>query len=106
MGAEPQTIHGALAMRASVRRISFGVSRMRTNALVLFLAAAFVSSCFALEGYKEEIGIVYCTVDGKELKLNAFLPEGIDKPAPVMVDIHGGWWSAGAPATTVQRVAG
>lgn len=80
---------------------------MRTNVVALFLAvAALVPTCFALEGYKEEIGIVYSTVDGKELKLNAFLPEGIDKPAPVMVDIHGGWWSAGAPATTVQRVAG
>jgi len=53
--------------------------------------------------YRSELKIPYCTVDGKVLTLNAFLPVGATKPVPVMVDIHGGWWSGGEPATGIPE---
>jgi len=56
--------------------------------------------------YKSELGIVYCTMAGKELKLNAFLPENATNPVPAIVDIHGGWFSGGGPASTVDGVGG
>lgn len=56
--------------------------------------------------YSSELNITYCNVDGRELKLNAFLPKGIDKPAPVMVDIHGGWWEGGAKAMSIEHMWG
>jgi acetyl esterase/lipase len=56
--------------------------------------------------YRSELDIIYCTVDGKELKLNAFLPEGQTNPTPAMVEIHGGWWSGSEKASQVERVEG
>ncbi|MDB6111811.1 MAG: hypothetical protein JWR69_3561 [Pedosphaera sp.] len=56
--------------------------------------------------YRSELDIVYCTVDGKDLKLNAFLPETATNPVPAMVEIHGGWWSGGGRATQVERAEG
>lgn len=43
--------------------------------------------------------IPYCAVDGNTLTLNAFIPTGSGKPTPAMVDIHGGWFIGGGPAT-------
>ena len=75
------------------------------SALCFVFALSATAQAQAQEGpaYKSELGIVYYTVDGKPQKLNAFLPEGIQKPAPVMVDIHGGWWSVGAAGTSINR---
>src|ERR1043165_3203282 len=61
-----------------------------TLALVLAAAALHATE------YASELDIVYCTVDGVDLKLNAFIPKGADKPTPAMVDIHGGWWEGGS----------
>ena len=74
---------------------------------VAFVATLLVAALtlHAVE-YSTEMNIPYCTVDGHELKLNAFLPVGVDKPAPVMVDIHGGWWESGSKAPTIQRMWG
>ncbi|MEI6234550.1 MAG: alpha/beta hydrolase [Planctomycetota bacterium] len=71
-------------------------------------AAALVVAAFTLRAveYSSELNITYCTVDGRELKLNAFLPKGIDKPAPVMVDIHGGWWEGGAKSNSPEQMWG
>lgn len=44
-----------------------------------------------------QTGIPYCTVDGITLTLNAFLPPRAAKPAPAMVEIHGGWFIGGGP---------
>ena len=71
--------------------------------LAMFLASVAGALQAADYTYKTELGIKFCTVDGKDLKLNAFTPENMEKPAPVMVDIHGGWWSAGAPHSEIQR---
>ncbi|MDB5121797.1 MAG: putative lipase/esterase [Sphingobacteriales bacterium] len=54
--------------------------------------------------YKIEYSIPYCSVDGKILLLNAFLPLKASKPAPVMIDIHGGWWSGGNPSTDISGI--
>ena len=52
--------------------------------------------------YHSEFGIVYCTVEGHPQTLNAFLPAPAAEPAPALVDIHGGWWMGGGPATSVS----
>jgi acetyl esterase/lipase len=39
----------------------------------------------------------YCTVDGKPLTMNVFMPAGITTPTPAMVEIHGGWFVGGGP---------
>jgi len=72
---------------------------------VLVCAAAF---CHAAElpNYKTELNIVFAKVGDKELKLCAFMPENADKPTPCMIDIHGGWWSAGDMASDIRHVWG
>jgi acetyl esterase/lipase len=61
-------------------------------------------SCLLLAGlqgsaapYTPILDIPYCQVDGKQLTLNAFLPAPTGRPAPAMVEIHGGWFMAGEP---------
>lgn len=69
--------------------------------------ATLSSSCTAeTPAYRAETNIVYGTVDGKALTLNAFLPENQGSPAPVIVDIHGGWWYAGDKADQIEHVNG
>ncbi len=58
----------------------------------------------AMPGYRTEFNIPYCTVDGDTLTLNAFIPTDTEAPAPAMIDIHGGWWFTGKPATTISNV--
>jgi acetyl esterase/lipase len=60
----------------------------------------------SLSTYRNELGITYCTVDGKELKLNAFLPTSATNPAPAIVEIHGGWWFGGGAASDFKGVGG
>jgi acetyl esterase/lipase len=57
-------------------------------------------------GYQSELDIVYSTVDGKDLKLNAILPVEATNPAPAMVDIHGGWFYGGGPAVRFNQIGG
>ena len=64
------------------------------------------SAASTLPVYKSERDITYCTVDGKELKLNSFLPAMATNPVPVVVEIHGGWWSGGGKASQVERAEG
>ena len=81
------------------RRIAF--------AATLIVAAFTLRAAESIsETYTKELNITYCTVDGHELKLNAFLPKGIAKPAPVMVDIHGGWWESGAKSNSIEQMWG
>lgn len=56
--------------------------------------------------YRAETNIVYGTVAGKELILNAFLLEGQTAPTPAIVDIHGGWLFGGGKASQVDYVGG
>jgi acetyl esterase/lipase len=55
---------------------------------------------------RAELNIIYSTVAGKDLKLNAFLPANAAVPAPAIVEIHGGWWSAGTAASQLEQVGG
>jgi acetyl esterase/lipase len=70
------------------------------------LCLFFTAPLLALEGYKTEFGIVYAKIGSKELIINAFIPEGVDKPTAAMVEIHGGWWSSGKPETRIEYIGG
>jgi acetyl esterase/lipase len=56
--------------------------------------------------YRAETNIVYGTVAGQDLTLNAFLPQGATAPAPAIVEIHGGWWFGGGKAANLGGVGG
>jgi acetyl esterase/lipase len=71
-----------------------------------FPAAAQETSDQSFRAYYSELNIVYAKVDGRELKLNAFLPEDPKAPLPAIIEIHGGWWFGGDWASTVQGVGG
>ena len=73
--------------------------------LTLVFATLFAGaqSDICSSGYKTEFKIPYCTVDGKTLTLNAFLPANNVSAAPAMLDIHGGWWFGGGAATQIQE---
>jgi len=87
---------GALAWREDCMKF-------RLIAVVAFVLAGAASAAGDVPGYKSELNIPFCTVNGKELKMNAFLPVKADKPSPVMVDIHGGWWTVGEPTDNIQH---
>jgi acetyl esterase/lipase len=90
---------------------SFDTLKMRKLSL-LFLAGLSLAFCFRaaaqdqFPAYRSELNIVYANVDGRDLKLNAFLPENAKAPTPAIVEIHGGWWFGGDFASTVQGVGG
>lgn len=52
--------------------------------------------------YKELREITYATVDGKELKLDLYIPSGTTKPK-LVVWIHGGGWRGGSKAKPPLR---
>jgi len=72
------------------------------KAIALLLVLSVAANAGELPAYKSETGITFCTVNGKELKLNAFMPANADKPTACMVDIHGGWWHSGGPAGKIE----
>lgn len=43
----------------------------------------------------EKLDLIFANVDGVELGIDLFLPEGVEQP-PVMVFMHGGGWRAGS----------
>jgi acetyl esterase/lipase len=73
---------------------------------VSFGACAQDNSARPNPAYRSELNIVYSTVDGKDLKLNAFLPGSATNPAPAIVEIHGGWWSSLGASDSVNGVGG
>jgi acetyl esterase/lipase len=87
---------------------------MKTHCLgFILLAGLAVSSGRAAENVREaapayqvESNIVYCSVDGKELKLNAFLPGNATNPTPAIVEIHGGWWHGMDMSRKIEAVGG
>ena len=74
--------------------------------VVISFAPAQAPAGQAYPAYRPELNIAYCTVAGKELKLNAFLPGNAPHPVPAIVEIHGGWWHGGGPATQFDHVGG
>src|SRR5258708_29526526 len=87
---------------------------MKTACLHFALFAGLAASCAAAQesatasapGYRAELNIVYCKVDGKELKLNASLPADATNPAPAMVEIHGGWGHGLDMSPRIEAVGG
>ena len=84
------------------------------SALAVLFALSF-AACHSGEsipidpnfGYTFEKSVTYCTLEnGRELKLNVFLPPHAAQPAPVMVDIHGGWWEGGSKSDSIARMWG
>jgi len=47
------------------------------------------------QGVKEIKDIEYKNVNGKSLQLDLYLPEKAEKPAPLLVFVHGGGWKSG-----------
>jgi len=56
--------------------------------------------------YRSKSNLVYCTVAGKDLRLNAFLPDNTTAPVPAIVEIHGGWWFGGGAASQLEQIGG
>ncbi|MDA0841694.1 MAG: alpha/beta hydrolase [Planctomycetota bacterium] len=73
------------------------MTRHKVLSLLLVLNSCLLAENASQTVYKTESNITYCEVDGVKLIMNAFLPQGIDEPAPAMVHIHGGWWTGGGP---------
>ena len=48
------------------------------------------------EGVKVTKDIVYETVNGRELPLDLYIPEGASEPLPLIIWIHGGGWRGGS----------
>src|SRR5581483_11861563 len=83
-------------------------SPMHRNLLPSLVILALSQSLRAAEPpvYHSETNIIYGTVAGKELALNAFLPDEQTVPVPAIVEIHGGWFYGGGKASQVDHVAG
>lgn len=76
-------------------------------ALVLWIRPALFSQenqGGPVSPYTSELGIAYCTVEGHVETLNAFLPVKTSRPAPALVEIHGGWWMSGEPSKNASRL--
>jgi acetyl esterase/lipase len=50
--------------------------------------------------------LVYAKVNGKELKLDVFVPEKADGPLPLIVWIHGGGWQSGSKSNCLPLTLG
>lgn len=74
--------------------------------LVAASLAAFAAGNPPTQAYRSELNITYSTVAGKHLTLNAFLPEDATNERPAIVEIHGGWFYGGGPASTPDGVGG
>jgi acetyl esterase/lipase len=89
-------------MKLAYKFISLCIGLATMLGLVVFAGEVSESSAI----YKSELGVIFCTIDGRELKLNAFLPESTNGPVPAIVEIHGGWWHGGDAAPKVEWIGG
>src|ERR1700690_4008239 len=76
-----------------------------TVGLAIFLTGGQINAR-DIPAYRSESNIVYSTVAGKALILNAFLPANAAAPVPAIVEFHGGWWFGGAAASQLEQVGG
>ena len=85
--------------------------KLSTAAFLAFVCLSLALACDASETrnypeYRSETNLVYSTVDGHQLELNAFLPVSAAAPVAAIVEIHGGWWIGGEAARTPEGVGG
>jgi acetyl esterase/lipase len=40
--------------------------------------------------------VTYCSIGGSDLKMDLYLPSGIEAPAPTVIFVHGGGWTQGS----------
>ena len=63
------------------------------------IAALAVLGPFPLQGQSQSMpersDVVYATVDGKDLLLDLYMPQGVERP-PLVVWVHGGMWRVGS----------
>jgi acetyl esterase/lipase len=97
----PLSQHGNLQLPAPMKKIL-----ALCLPAMLWLAANLAISAAEPPAYHAETNIVCGTVAGKNLTLNAFLPEGEVAPVPAIVEIHGGWWFGGGKASQLEHVGG
>ncbi len=84
------------------KSILVGISGLGISVVVALTSSGAITDL----SYHSETNLTYCTVDGKNLTLNAFLPDGTTNPVPAIVEIHGGWFFAGGPASKPDGVGG
>lgn len=80
--------------------------QIRLITLLMVIVASSLARADGISGYRTELNIPYCNVNGQTLTLNAFVPVDTTNPVPAMVDIHGGWWFAGVAASEPKGVGG
>ncbi len=80
--------------------------QIRLNTLLMVIVASSMAHADTFPGYRTELNLPYCSVNGQTLTLNAFMPVDNAKPVSAMVDIHGGWWFAGVAASEPKGVGG
>ncbi len=87
--------------RASIARMKIrGKSGGRADASA-YAARAAGANPFALEKYRDmdaDLGVLYKTADGEELRLDIALPPepAFGDTAPLVLEIHGGGWDGGS----------
>ena len=99
--ASPDRIKGSL-LDDSLDR-GYAACNMRTRVLALMAAAlALLVSCSDDDTGQPQAAravterdIVYCTIDGVDLKLDVTYRSGVDHSVPMLLQIHGGGWSEG-----------
>ena len=70
----------------------FDMNRIAAWFLLLGLSAGVTATEYRFDRTRD---IVYKEIDGKKLRLNAFVPKG-DGPFPAVLVVHGGAWRAGS----------
>lgn len=70
---------------------------MRVSIVSLAIACWIVGQGLQAQSVRLHADLVYATVDGKNLALDVYVPEGVKAP-PLLVWIHGGAWSSGTKA--------
>ncbi|MCH2464701.1 MAG: alpha/beta hydrolase, partial [Gemmatimonadetes bacterium] len=54
--------------------------------------------------YRVLPNVTYLTASNRDNKVDLYLPRGTDRPAPVLVYIHGGGWVGGSKESSVLRL--
>ena len=80
--------------------------QIRLITVLMVIVASSLARADGVPGYRTELDIPYCCVNGQALTLNAFVPVDATNPVAAMVDIHGGWWFAGVAASEPKGVGG